>query len=194
MHSHPNVDCYFYKGNPKLDTEYKLEGDILWIRIKESLDTVYEKTLKAFEYFADQMSNYQYVFRPNISSFVRFDKYIEYCSTLPKQRLVSACVAVYDNFEFPAGAGFTMSTDVVLELVKDKPPSVFVDDVSIGKWLNTKGIPIQPATRCDYTFDNGIPTYHHRDKTTLFHYRIKNLDRKIDIVIHRILLNQFYGK
>lgn len=192
MKSNPNVDCYFYKGDPTLETEYKLDGDTLWIRIKESLDTVYEKTLKAFEYFANTLNDYDFVFRPNLSSFVAFDKYVQACESFPKRRFVSAFVGYYDNYTFPSGSGFTMTPDVVLELIKDSPPEVEVDDVTIGRWLYQKGIPIQPVPRCDYTNDLGVPKYRNGTADNTFHYRIKNTNRELDLDIHHLLFRTFY--
>lgn len=189
MKSNPSVDCYFYKGDPTLETDVKLEGDTLWIRIEESLDTVYEKTLKAFEYFA---GTYDFVFRTNLSSFIDLEKYVNYCRTIPTSRFVSAFVGYYDNYTFPSGAGFTMSSDVVLDLVKDRPTHMFLDDVTIGRWLYQKGIPIQPVPRCDYTNDSGLPEYRNGNSDNTFHYRIKNANRALDIEIHERLFGKIY--
>jgi len=193
MKSHPDIDCYFYKADPALESEYRLDDDTLWIRGEESLDNVYEKTLKAFEYFAKNFQNYDFVFRPNISSFVVFPKYVDFCQTLSKTRLVSAFVGGEGDNTFPSGSGFTMSTDVVLELLKDKPPVVFVDDVTIGTWLHTKGIPIHPAPRCDFVHNSYVPYFLNGNKETTFHYRVKNADRSLDIEIHKNLFRTFYN-
>lgn len=189
MKSTPNIDCYFYKANPTLDTEYKLEGDTLWIRMEESLDSVYEKTLKAFDYFANRSEKYDFLFRPNLSSFVVFDKYIQHCHTLPRERCVSAFIGVEGADIFPSGSGFTMSWDIVLELIRDRPVLQCQDDVTIGKWLHEKGIPIYPASRCDYTNNAGTPMFRGPNP---FHYRVKNADRRLDVRIHTKLLRQFY--
>lgn len=193
MKSSPNIDCYFYKSDPNLDADALLEGDTLWVRSEESLDTVYEKTLKAFSYFAEKLNEYDFVFRPNISSFVVFDKYIEACRSFPKNRFVSAFVGWTRGSTFPSGSGFTMSPDVVIELIKDKPPMVEVDDVTIGVWLNTRGIAIHPAPRCDYIDSSEIPHYRDGTEETTFHYRVKNANRNIDIVIHKMLYKHFYA-
>jgi hypothetical protein len=169
-----------------------LKGDTLWIRIKESLDTVYEKTLKAFTYFAHTLERYDFVFRPNLSSFVVFDKYITYCRTLPAQGHVSAVIGREGEHTFPSGCGFTMSPDVVLKLIHDKPPPVFLDDVTIGKWLHTRGIPIQSAGRCDYIDGKGVPYYRGTTEESTFHYRVKNPIRGLDIAIHNMLYDKFY--
>ncbi len=193
MKSRPEIDCYFYKGDPNLETQYKVDGDTLWIRIEESLDTVYEKTLKAFEYFAEKLDQYDFVFRPNLSSFVVFEKYLQHCSTLPRQKAVSSFIGYYENFTFPAGTGFTMSTDVVLELVKEKPPIVFLDDVTIGKWLHSKCIPIFSVPRGDYIYNDGQPHYKGGTMENTFLYRVKNeQNRRLDVEIHERLLNNNY--
>jgi hypothetical protein len=192
MKSHPDIDCYFYKADPTLTTEYKLEEDTLWIRGNESLSTVYEKTMKAFAYFAAKLDRYDFVFRPNLSSFIVFDKYIRHCTTLPKQRTVSAVVGREGDCTYPSGAAFTMSSDLVLALVRDNPPKTIQDDVTIGKWLYTKGIPILNVSRCDYTDGTGIPRYGQINQEDTFHYRVKNANRQLDIAIHNQLYRRFY--
>jgi hypothetical protein len=190
MNSNPMIESYFYKGDPHLEQEYVLEGDTLWIRVEESLDTVYEKTMKAFAYFAGRLNTYDFVFRPNLSSFVVFDRYIDYCSTLATRGHVSAVIGREGEHTFPSGSGFTMSSDVVLKLLRDNPPLVVMDDVTIGVWLHTSGIPIRNAGRCDYTNGTGLPT--GADENTTFHYRVKNPMRGLDITIHKMLYDKFY--
>lgn len=192
MKSNPNIDCYFYKGDPNLETEFKIDTDTLWIKIDESLETVYDKTMKTFEYFSENLNQYDFVFRTNLSSFIVMNKYVEYCHTLPKERFVSAFVGNAGYFEFPSGCGFTMSTDVVLKLVKDKPLKIVQDDVTIGNWLHTNGIPIQPVPRCDYTTDSGIARFQNGNIENTFHYRVKNANRQLDIDIHHSLFRAFY--
>jgi hypothetical protein len=192
MKSHPNVDCYFYKAHPLLPDAYILRDDTLWIRAGEGYRNVYNKTFEAFKYFEKDLHKYDFVFRPNLSSFVVMDKYVQYCSTLPKQRLVAGGIGVYEGILFPSGCGFTMSSDVVMELIRDNPPYVYLDDVTIGKWLQTKSIPIQPAPRGDYSNDSMIFTTSWPVEQ-IFHFRVRNRDRKLDIEIHKKLLQQYYG-
>ena len=193
MKSNPNIDCYFYKGDPNLETEFKLDNDTLWIKIDESFETIYEKTLRAFEYFSEKLNQYDFIFRTNLSSFIVMDKYVEYCHTLPKQQFVSAVVGNAGYFNFPSGCGFTISTDLVLKLVNDKPLKIVEDDVTIGNWLYMNGIPIQPVSRCDFTNNLGISHFQNKNNSIIFHYRVKNDNRLLDIEIHEKLLLLFYG-
>lgn len=192
MHTNPHIDCYFYKGDPNLETDSKLDDDTLWIKIEENLDNVYEKTIRAFEYFSDKIENYDYIFRTNLSSFVVFDKYVEYCSQNPRTQFVSGYIGKHEEILFPSGCGFTMSTDIVLDLIRDRPPIVYLDDVSIGKWLMIKNIPILPADRVDLT-NNSTGSLSRLTNNNTFHYRIKNDNREIDFIIHYHLLKKYYN-
>lgn len=193
MHRNSQVECYFYKGDPNLDCESKIVDDTLWIKIQENLNNVYEKTVRAFKYFEKDLEKYDYVFRPNLSSFVAIDKYLQYCATIPKKRLVSGIIGNYNGFPYPSGCGFTMSSDVVAELVRDNPPNVYLDDVSIGKWLQTKSIPIHLAPRGDFTSGLVASCITTSPFEKLFHFRVRNPDRNLDIEIHNILFNVYYG-
>lgn len=192
MSSNPDIDCYFYKGDPKLTVDSRLDNDTLWIKIDERLDTVYEKTIKAFNYFSNRMKDYDFVCRPNLSSFFVFDKYLDYCSTLPKSQCVSAFVGIHDGISFPSGCGFTMSSDVVLNLLQDNPKYVVMDDVTIGAWLMSKNITIIPARRFDFTNDRTEALIYVPIKD-IFHYRVKNSNRNLDILIHSQLLKIYYN-
>lgn len=193
MRSHPNIDSYFYKADPNLESEYKLDGDTLWIRMEESIPTIYEKTLKAFEYFFKTTRKYDFVFRPNLSSFIILKKYVEYCQTFPKTNLAAAFVGGDGSDTFPSGSGFTLSSDVVLRLLQDHPKLYRgEDDLTIGKWLYEQGIPIQALPRCDFVDDSSIPYFREGNEDSTFHYRVKNTNRQLDFEIHMKLLKKFY--
>ena len=192
MNLHPNIDCYFYKGVPTLPTEAVLRGNTLLLRIEESLDTVYEKTLRAFRFFEPQLSNYTFVYRSNLSSFIDFGKYLRVCASLPRSGCCAAFIGVdEDGVPFPSGAGFTLSPDLVRRLLRENPPFVVQDDITIGHALHKWGIPILPVNRADYEakrkkfvlkcFDLEMPT---------FHYRVKSDDRGLDVIILRTLVTQ----
>jgi hypothetical protein len=196
MKSNPNVDCYFYKGDPSLQDDYILKDDTLYIKIKDSLDTVYEKTLRAFRYFENDLYKYDFVYRTNMSSFVILNKYVDYCESLPRNRFVSAVVGNYGSICFPSGSGFTITPDLVAELIHDNPQLIEQDDVTIGAWMLTKCIPIIPVSRIDFIYDSNQSCIQNSEimpTESIFHYRIKNINRENDIVIHRRLLAIFYG-
>ena len=83
MNNFPEADCFFYKGHPDIEEDAFLGGDTLMIKINENLDTVYEKTLRAFDFFNPKLDSYDFVFRTNLSSFIDIPKLINFAKTLP---------------------------------------------------------------------------------------------------------------
>ena len=214
MHIHPRVDCYFYKGHPNLTKETFLEDDTIWIRVPETFETVYEKTLKAFEFCIPNLHNYDFVLRSNLSTFVSFNHLIQYCNELPKTGCCCAVIggippedverhSLASKFTFPGGNGFILSPDLVKRLVEEKIPLVEQDDVTIGVALQKWGIKIQEFVRPDfrddgYWFTNNFkllkPHEQNLDpKKIMFTYRIKSFDRKKDVEVMRSLIKKIYG-
>lgn len=197
MKSNPSVDCYFYKGDPHMKDAYKLTDDTLYIQIHDLFETVYEKTLRAFRYFEKELYKYDFVYRTNVSSFVVLNKYVDYCTRIPRERFVSAVIGVHGLISFPSGSGFTITPDLIRQLIADNPPLTEQDDVTIGEWLTEKHIVITPVPRFDFVY-NCFQCYVHNHTLmsvdSIFHYRIKNTNRALDIEIHRTLLKHHYGK
>ncbi len=214
MKINSNVDCYFYKGHPDLTQPAFLEDDTLWIRVPETLDTVYEKTLRAFEYFVPQLDKYDFVFRSNLSTFLSFPHLLEYCTTLPKSECCAAVVggippeeegenSINTGFSFPGGNGFLLSTDLVRRLVEERIPLVAQDDVTIGVALRKWNVPIQEFVRPDFLAD-GVwyvnnyqllqPNERNLNPTLRkFSYRIKSNDRKKDVEVMSALIRKHYN-
>jgi hypothetical protein len=192
MNLHPKIDCYFYKGDPTLPTEAVLRGNTLLLRIEESLDTVYEKTLRAFRFFEPQLSNYTFVYRTNLSSFIDFGKYIQVCASLPKTECCAAFVGTDDDgVPFPSGAGFTLSPDLVRRLLRENPPLLVQDDITIGHALHQWGIPIVPVNRADYVAEENVFIFKCFDlEMPTFHYRVKSDDRNLDVIALRTLVTR----
>jgi len=197
MNSNPNIDSYFYKADPTLKEEALLvDKNTLLVKCEESFNTCYEKTLKAFEYFSPQFSKYDYILRPNLSSFIVFDHYLEFCKMLPKVNGCSAVIGTHTTIQFPSGAAFTLTPDLVMRLLQERPPYVVQDDVSIGNALKLWNIHILPAPRTDISYDKDIEyidSIISNDKT-IFHYRVKRLsgNRNIDVDILNKLVDKYY--
>jgi hypothetical protein len=210
MYKHLDVDCYFYKGNPGLEREALLKGNTLWIKIPETLETVYEKTLRAFEFFLPRLEHYDFLYRTNVSTVTSFEHMIEYCKELPK---TNCCAAVaggvpYDKSSlecpnsFPGGNGFLLSTDLVRRLVEEKIPLIEQDDITIGFALRKWEIPIQQFVRPDLNEDgtwnvNNIELLKKEEltlnpKKIMFSYRLKTSDRNRDILTMERLIDLLY--
>lgn len=189
MKSHPNIDCYFLQSDPCLKTDVELRDDTLWIKLQETLGNVYEKTLRGFDFFKDMQ--YDFICRTTVSSFVVFDRYFKYCETLPVKKHISAVINYnVPGIIYPSGAFFTMSKDLMLELIMDRPILTMYDDITIGIWLKSKNIEIQSSVWYDH-----IPNQNMCIPDDVFHIRIKHVqDRNLDIAIHKELALKFYNK
>ena len=200
MKSNPNVDCYFYKGDPELDRQFSLVGDTLFIKIEETLETVYEKTLRAFEYFAPTFPTYKCIFRTNLSSVVIFDRYIEYCKTIPMEWFCSAFTGDFDGTTFPAGAGYTITPDIANKLVKERPPLIGQDDVSLGFALKDWGIPITSIKRVDFLNERYVNALWDCIPADVFHFRVKQnirnetqIETPYEVDVMKRLIARYYG-
>jgi hypothetical protein len=198
MNLNPNIKAYFYKGHPDITGDFLSDENTLLIKIHDTLDTCYEKTLRAFSFFSDELHNYDFVFRTNLSSFVYFPHYLEFCKTLPTQECCCAYIGVRseDGLKFPAGTGITLSIDLVKRLVEDKQPLEVQDDVTIGRALERWGISIYPCNRIDILIEEQLPIIDMIpvSDTNYFHYRLKNMEqnRMVDIVAFNKLLQKYY--
>lgn len=208
------VDCFFYKGDPNLSEPAILKGDTLWIRIEEDWNTVYEKTLRAFEFFLPVLPNYDFVYRTNLSTFTTFLELLDYCSGLPK---VDCCAAVVGGIPetaedrdslkyphtFPGGNGFILSPNLVHRIVTEKEPLDHQDDVTIGNALRKWGIRIHEFVRPDFQ-DSGIWYVNNlhllqpheasiSPKRIMFSYRFKTTDRNKDLRMMDRFIRKFYA-
>ncbi len=190
MNSNPSIDCYFYKGDPTLEKDVLLKGNTLFIKIEDTLETMYEKTLRAFLYFEPRMEQYDFVYRTNLSSFVDFPKYLRFCERLPKSDCCAAVIGNHEGVLFPAGAGFTMSVNLVRRLLAERPPMFFLDDVTIGTALHKWGIQIHMTNRADCLSPGG-PFMLHVPNEDVFHYRVKSCDRPSDVRVLRDLVKMY---
>jgi hypothetical protein len=213
MHKNLNVDCYLYKGHPDLQVPMFLQERTLWIKINESIDTLYPKTLRAFEYFEPQLDKYDYVFRSNLTTFVSFEHMLEFCKDLPRtnccagfqggiSREEEAAHGLEPGFSFPAGNGFLLSTDLVRRIVAEQPPLILQDDVSIGAALQKWKIPILPFARIDFRDHGHWELQNHQllkpeemslePKKMMFTYRLKSFDRMKDADMMETLIRKVY--
>jgi hypothetical protein len=198
MKSHPNIDCYFYRGNPNLVTEYVLDDDTLWIRIPDSLPYIFERTVRAFRYFVNTRPNtYSFLFRPNASCVVNFKRYYEMCTSFPTHEFCSAMVGSFPQRnvkEFPSGSGFTLSFDVVKRFARETGlQNVYIDDVTFGHYLQEWNIPIVPSSR--YSFEK---RYYSPEEladilSNHFHLRFRSEDRVWDAYAMNMVVDRIYS-
>jgi len=73
-----NVITYFYIFDENLESDFKLDDDILYIKGKETyIPGILTKTIKAFNYIYENFNDFNYIIRSNISTIIDI-KELEY--------------------------------------------------------------------------------------------------------------------
>jgi hypothetical protein len=193
-----DFESYFLQFDETLEEEYRLDGDILWIKGTEAITVPkVEKTIKGLKFFLDRKDEFDYIIRPNLSSFVVLPRLKNFLKGKPKKRFYGGNLVEDSNFI--SGACFILSTDLMESIVlkeqyffgKEYEP----DDVVIGDFL-VHEMSIQPFHH---------PNFHFLKKCRVkknpwclpeevFHFRIKlERDREeFEGIIHKDLLSIFY--
>jgi hypothetical protein len=156
------VKTYYYCFKPDLESEFLLEDNILYVKGDETfIPGILQKTIDAFEYFKDQIPNYRYVVRSNISTIIRFDllekdlqnNAVGYgcalCWNMEYNKNKAAIPA--NTIIFSSGTSIIFSSDVVMNIInnKDKLDMGKIDDVSIGEFVQNEmpEVEMQPVLK-----------------------------------------------
>lgn len=198
----PQVTSFFYKGRPAQKAEYVLDGDTLFVRAHEG--ALYQKLQLALKYFEDMP--YDYLLRPNVSSFVDFPTFLSLAETWPREGYCYAVRGILPNnyhrgvpqgTPYPSGACFTLSSDLAKRVGNSVIPGAWMDDVHVGKLLVDWGIEVTPAERvmCEFRRDPLRDRALLPNASTAFHFRVRHsVEREVrDIIVHRRLLSGIYG-
>ncbi len=199
IHSYPDkIEAYFYKAKPDLPTDWSLEGDTLMVKCPENLANVAKKLKLALKAFEHRLDEFDYICRPNLSSFFILPRYFAALADLPR---VSTCMAKEHRISilFPTGAGFTITPDIARAIIIH-PFTQHVhggDDVAVGVVLKELGIKILDVPRIDIT-----AVAHHaarlsliKDNSKAFHVRVKHETSnrtELDMMVHAVLLKEYY--
>lgn len=183
--SHPRADIFFLKAHPNIQGEDFIHENTIFIKCEETLEKVYEKQLRGFTILLPKLHEYRYVFRTNLSSHVDIPKYLEYCETLPFENVYRGVIGLYNEKPYASGAGYTITPDLLQRLVAEKPPEVFLDDVSIGHAIHNWGISVMDAPREDYTSTGWV--LHRSYSKHLFHRRVRTDNRNDDLRVLTLL-------
>lgn len=211
VHRFPQVEAYFYKADPMLSSDYEIRGDVIWVKTSETYPRLWKKlwmTLRAFEH---RFHEFDYICRPNLSTFIVMERYLTYLETLPRKQCCSGII--YYNGQpipFPAGYFFTISPDVASLIIHTPiiPNNEGIDDRCIGVILERYMIPIIPmkylhisdAENEYHTMINRIVEedlfiirIRHFSQSYLYQFGIDSPNRlQDDLYIHYTLLTNFY--
>jgi hypothetical protein len=165
------IDTFYYFGNCE---DNEIVDNNIYTNVSETLLNCTDKTLEAFKLINNM--DYDYVFRTNSSSYVDKHRLKEYLNNKPKTNFYSGIIGLHEHNYFCSGSGFFLSKDLITLLInnEDKLDRNLIDDVSIGKLLNSFNIPLVNSERFDVVSSDDI-------SNNFFHYRLKTLDRNDDI-------------
>jgi len=197
-----NMDTYYYCFSPNIQNEYDLSGDILYIKGEETfLPGILEKTLKAFEYFKDELPKYTHVVRSNISTVIDFVKLkrelakeeINYGggALITLTTISSSYGTIRDpNWEgtlYSSGTAIVFSSKTIQKMLTqmDSIPREVIDDVALGIYIREKEPEIEvkdigkwhmipDLSKTDNAVDEYIAT------NDVIFYRNNNGDRNLD--------------
>ena len=153
-----NVDIYYnyglipnYDKNPPIG-ETVLLGDNIICGIEETYDNMVPKVLDCFDFISKQ--NYDYVFRCCCGSYIHIDNLLKFLKNKPSTNFYCGVKTKHGSIPFASGSGFFFSNDLLKIISKNKQDilnkRISLDDVTIGKYFHSIGIPIYSgATRTD---------------------------------------------
>jgi len=206
-----DFESYFIEFDPQLTTPYKVEGDVLKIQGEESyIPGIFDKTLLALKYFEDRFDAFDFVIRPNLSSFLVLSRLKNYLSKQKKENFYAGHPLFYQDYEairgnhllYASGACPIFSIDMAKHLIKTgenlmgKPYGVcYADDLLLGKVCKEKGVGLTPFY--SFYFERFVSPYKVLGSISqeTFHFRIKlNQETRhiFERTIHRELYEIFY--
>ena len=186
------ITVRFLLADPDLPDAWLEKGDCIYVKTKEEIRNTPSKMALFFEWLVHTQTytNYTFLFRPNLSSFIFWPSYETYLSKLSQNSCCAAYVGISNGQAFPSGAGYTLSMDLVPKILEPYRKSIVyqsIDDVLLGKVLHTLSIPLRPAPRLDYKDRIILPSPH-------FHVRFKSRDRNLDTQAFSSYIATFYEK
>jgi len=207
MHRSAIFECYFYTADNTLETEWKLDGDTLYVKCPDNLEHVSEKMRLAFKAFEHRLDEFDYIFRPNLSSFIIFERYAQFLEGIPKDTHI---VSVYHQRDWVtdgetkwlteqyqiSGAGITMTPPIASAYIKYEHTST-MDDIDLQEMVQNSGMPIKYllSPRIDILSpEHGSRLDYIKESSEIFHIRVKHHSDRIlyDLDIQEKLYSMFY--
>jgi hypothetical protein len=140
----------------------------------------------AFRYFLPYVDTYDFVYRTNLSSFIHFERYLEFCAGLPSSGVYSGFIGKHGGVSYASGSGFTLSVDMFKKVVEAgaNQKKLIQDDVTIGAIMS---VSIIPAKRINWSEKGLLDT-----DLEIYHVRLKSTDRNLDINRYNQLIDRYY--
>jgi len=192
----PNVEIYYSLG--RVD-DLKVNSDTIYAPYFEGYVNIGYKTIYAFEYLLT--TDFDFLFRPNTSSFVNIPKLNEFVKTLPIEKYYGASpisfngggVEELDKINGPtvcgSGCGYIISRDLVQLIVdnKDKWEHRLIDDLALCKFLYDFGIQMVECPRVSVHYTENGEVFSFGEKLTVdeilneMHYTTRTDEIRLDV-------------
>lgn len=176
----PNTTYYFYCYREDLNSAFTFEGDMLYLKGKDSLSTMSAKTYDALA-AAFHHIDFDLLVRTNVSTLCKVEK-------------VAACFSQTKNLyggnewkevPFISGICVVLTRDMVQRFVESKSALEFhePEDIMIAKFFASIGIPMTPINQ---HFGWNID----QNDENIFVFRNKRNDRQQDLRIMRKIVQE----
>lgn len=195
--SRSGIEYYFYTFKEDLETEYEINGNMIYIKGTETyIPGILDKTIKALEIMNSR--EYDYILRTNISTIVNYEmvkiiaeQEIDYTGAISysANRMnegdgqTEEFHAIYGKYGFVSGTCILMSKKCVNYLLENKERLLgygVVDDLAIGVCINSD-ITNDLCVKCiDYQKPMMNVTKTHNEGE-YFSYRHKTNSREKDV-------------
>lgn len=154
----PNCDIWYYYGD---SNEFSVKDNVIRCPYPEGYANIGLKTICAFEYLLN--TDFDYLFRPNSSSFVNINRLVEFVQELPKEKFYGGKpiwfygggITEKDEINPPQncahGCGYILSRDLV-ELIVNKKNEWghhMIDDMALCRFMKNYDINITPVPFLD---------------------------------------------
>jgi hypothetical protein len=194
----PNTKTYYFQFSEKITTDYELRDDLLLIKGTESIVGTTDKTVKAFQYFKDQITKYKYLIRSSVSTIVNLglltnslaNKPVEYGGHFLYTQLHSD--EKYNNIKYFEGTSIIFSRKT-FNLIMGNVDSIdysVVDDLSFGLLMSK--LNIKPTiVNGRYCPNESKEELLKAIESSPVFYRNKNVnDRNIDIQNMKLIITE----
>ena len=210
MFAHPDIKVLFVYG---AGTSFERKDyDLVYDDIPENYyPGMITKTLRAVEHI-DNTYDYDYLIRTNLSTFWDFSRLLKRLENLPSTNCISGS-RIWNtskgitSAEYIAGVNLVLSRDLVKDIITNIDEvcswSNIPEDLAISQHFINKGVELHPhhPTACQrivhITQDNVDIIAEEIKKAQNLNrdnFRIKNKDRKFDLIVLDYLLKECYEK
>lgn len=189
------IDRRFRQIFRRFPESQKLISGNIFQREVELHSTIGIRTLSAFEFLLKD-SNWEYLWRANVSNYVYAPRLLSIVDQLPRKDLAAGVINYFGDIPYLSGAGYLLSRDVVERVVYSAQlwKNEYLDDVALGLVLLNLDIKLSPMDRLAISDVSQLEMFSENQLVQYASFRCNGLkDRNQDILIMQSLNQKLYG-